>query len=128
MTQERREDRVARRRSRDDDGDREHHGRRKPRAVVVFTFAVNGRPKAPEVRGERFRLGDIIATSDGPHKVIEVFWFSDTKARVLLRPMPPEKAPEKPKKQRKFNVKGTQTGRAPARHQNHRSRPRSKKD
>jgi len=128
MTQERREDRESRRRPRDDD-DREYRGRRRqPRVEVQYTFAVRGRPKPPEVHGDCFRLGDIVSTSEGPHKVIEVYWFTEAKARVLLRlvkeehPKQPKKAKKKTQSPKKFNVKGTQTSRSPARNQHQRSR------
>lgn len=135
MSQERHEDRESRRRSRDDD-DREYRGRgrrRPPRVEIQYTFAVCGQPKPPEVRGDNFRLGDIVSTSEGPHKVIEVYWITEAKARVLLRPVEvpkkaEKKAEKKPQKPKKFNVKGTQTSRShaqkPARRQNQGQRKR----
>ena len=120
MTQERREDH--------DDGDREYHDqRRPPRVVAVYTFAVNGRLKPPAVRGNRFWPGSIVATSDGPHKVVEVFWFSDAKARVLLRLVEEPKKVSKAAQPKKFNVKGTQTSRLPARNRDQGSGSRSGK-
>lgn len=125
MSQERREDRESRRKPRDDE-DREYRSqRRSPRVEIQYIFAVNERPKPPEVHGDRFRLGDIVSTSEGPHKVIEVYWLTEAKARVLLRPVEkeqPEKAKKKAQSPKKFNVKGTQTSRLPARSQNQRSR------
>ena len=133
MTQKRREGRESRQRLHDDDDDREYRGpRRSPRVETEYTFAVHGRPKPPEVRAGLFRLGDIVATSDGPHKVIEVFWITATKARVLLRPITKDEQPKRATKakktqpSKKFNVKGTQTShpstRKPARNKDIRQR------
>lgn len=143
MTQERREDREVRQRPprHDRDHDDRDRGRRRPlRVEIQYTFAVCGRPAPSEVHGDRFRLGDTVSTSEGPHKVIEVYWFTEAKARVLLRPIPEEKKaekkPQKPQKSKKFNVKGTQTSRLsarkpaqrPARNQNQGARPRTRKN
>ena len=125
MTQERREERESRRRSRRDD-DREYRSRRRlPRVEDQYIFAVNGRPKPPEVHGNRFRLGDIVSTSDGPHKVIEVYWLTEHKARVLLRPISEKKKPKtdaktdaktkKTQQPKKFNTRGAKSFRQPAR-------------
>lgn len=84
MIQERRERRD---RYDEDRNDRYDESRRRNLPPeVVYTFAANGRMKPPEVFGDRFRCGMFVSTSEGPHKVIEVYWWSATKARVLVRP------------------------------------------
>lgn len=124
MTQERYEERESRRRSSRHDGDRDRDRddrdrgpRRPPRIETVYIFAVNKRPKPPEVHGDRFRLGNIVSTSDGPHRVVEVYWLTEHKARVLLRPIETEdkKAKKKTQQPRKFNTRGTKSSRQPAR-------------
>ena len=98
--------------NRDRDRDREDHDqdqdheygdrpRRTPRVEIRYIFAVNRGPAPTSIHGSHFYQGQIISTSDGPHKVVEVFWITVSKARVLLRPLPPEKKPEPEKKSKK---------------------------
>lgn len=89
-------DRVDRDRDNDRDNDRDDRPRRRlPRLEIRYTFVVKGKPAPDEVRGENFRLGIVVSTSSGPHRVVEIFWYSDYKATVLLRPVPPEKKTKK---------------------------------
>lgn len=84
--------------SRDKDFDREYDDdrpRRSPRLEIRYIFAVNNGPAPDEVHGERFRVGTTVSTSSGPHFVVEVYWLTEDCARVLLRPIPEKKEPEK---------------------------------
>jgi hypothetical protein len=118
------EERQRRPRHDDDrDDDRDYGRPRPPRIETAYIFAFTFvRPEPPEVYGDRFWLGNVVSTSDGPYKVIEVYWITAHKARVLLRPVLEKKKLKRPKKKiqqpTKFNAKGTQTSRQPARHQN----------
>lgn len=59
---------------------------------VKYIFTVQHSPKPLKgVTARYLKLGEIISTPRGPHKVIEIFWVSQYKASVLLR-----KADEKP--------------------------------
>jgi len=110
----------------EDDSDFERPRRRRDNRVtsppVKYVFRVNGKPRPPaEVHARSFKLGEIVSTSEGPHKVVEVYWSGSDKrgwkADVLLRPIvTEEKKPEK--KPEKFNTKGTRSARAPARNKN----------
>lgn len=88
--------------SRDKDYDREYDDRprRLPRLEIRYTFAVNGGPAPDKVHGDRFRIGTTVSTSNGPHRVVEVYWLTEEHARVLLRRIPAEKkkAEKKPEK------------------------------
>lgn len=111
------------------DGDRDDNRERRKRFAQIptkYVFSVHGQPKPPEVYADRFRLGDIVSTSEGSHKVVEVFWMTATKAHVLLRRVDSEelkklaRKPEKPaQKPKKFS---TDTSQKPARYQNQRKR------
>jgi hypothetical protein len=101
--------RYERRSTRYDD-DAPRHKRRQQREEITYIFAVNGRPKPPTVHGDRFKLGEIVSTSEGPHKVVEVYWIKETKARVLLRPVPAEEAPKKDKKKQSHGSQGPRKG------------------
>jgi len=110
----------------EDDDDFERPPRRRDNRVTSpptkYVYRVNGRPKPPaEIHARIVKLGEVISTSEGPHKIVEVYWSgSDNrgwKSDVLLRPVvTEEKKPEK--KPEKFNTKGTWSGRAPARSKN----------
>ncbi len=108
------------RRPRRDDDDRDYGRPRPPRIETVYIFAFTFvRPELPEVYGDRFWPGNVVSTSDGPYKVIEVYWITAHKARVLLRPVLEKKESKvdrqmkvkKIQQPKKFNVKGTQTSR-----------------
>jgi len=94
------EQRQRRAREYDDDGgdrgdryDRHSNRRRQPRPETKFVFRVNGKPKPPEeIRFDREpKLGDTLSTSEGPHRVVEVYWSGGDrrgwKADVLLKPL-----------------------------------------
>lgn len=87
-------------RDHEEDHDYDDRPRRVPRIEIRYIFAVNKGPAPTSVHGSHFYQGQIISTSNGPHKVVEVYWITLTKARVLLRPSLPESKPEKtePKK------------------------------
>ena len=86
-------------RDKDYDPENDDRPRRPPRLEIRYTFAVNGGPAPDKVHGERFQIGTTVSTSSGPHYVVEVFWRSADRARVLLRPISVEKKPEnKPEK------------------------------
>jgi hypothetical protein len=109
----------------EDDSDFERPRRRRdPRVVsppVKYVFRVNGKPRPPaEVHARSFKLGEIVSTSEGPHKVVEVYWSGGEKrgwrADVLLRPVETEE-----KKPEKKPEKSTRSARAPARNRNQRN-------
>jgi len=82
----------------DRDNDREYDDRprrRLPRPEIRYTFAVNNGPAPDRVHGNHFRVGTTVSTSNGPYHVVEVYWLTETHARVLLRPIPEEKKAEK---------------------------------
>jgi len=88
--------RQRRAREYDDSGDcydRHPEGRRQPRPETKFVFRVNGKPRPPEEIhcAREPRLDDILSTSEGPHRVVEVFWSGGEtrgwKANVLLTPL-----------------------------------------
>lgn len=88
--------------SRDKDFDHEYDDqprRRSPRPEIRYTFVVNGKPAPDKVHGGGHRVGAIVSTSNGPHRVVEVYWLTEEHARVLLRLIPEEK---KEKKEKKF--------------------------
>lgn len=89
-----------------DDDDR---GRRYDRLYIRrpetrYIFRVNRKPKSPAaIRFDREpKLGDILSTSDGPHRVSEVYWSGSEKrgwkADVLLAPVVKEAKEETPAK------------------------------
>lgn len=82
----------------DDRGGRDFKQRRPPRVEIRFSFAVNGGPAPDEVHGDRFRAGTTVSTSKGPHRVVEVYWLTETHGRVLLRPIPTKKKKSEEKK------------------------------
>lgn len=66
--------------------DQEDQGwRKRVQKPTRYTFAVQGSLKVPTVQALRIKLGEIINTSFGPHRIIEVFWVTQTDAKVLLR-------------------------------------------
>lgn len=86
------------RRSRDfEDRDFERPVRRRKqqqqRQPTKYVFRVHGKPKPPaEVHFDREpKLWDILSTSEGPHKVVEVFWSGcegrGWRADIMLRPI-----------------------------------------
>jgi len=64
----------------------EHENRpnRRPPKPIKYTFTTRS-GKVPTVQGTNFKLGDVVNTSFGPYKVVEVFWAAPTDARVRLR-------------------------------------------
>lgn len=120
-------ERVRRTRDFDDDFEERperHSRRRQQRPETKFVFRVNGKPRPPaEVHFEREpKLGDVLSTSSGPHKVVEVYWSGGDrrgwKADVLLRPLKDgEKKRERPASRQNRNHQGTK----PRRRQNVRS-------
>lgn len=129
MTVQELEKRRRTRFSRDeDDDDFERPRRRRDHRVTSpptkYVYRVNGRPKPPaEIHARNVKLGEIVSTSEGPHKIVEVYWSgSDSrgwKADVLLRPVETEE-----KKPEKKPAKGTRSARAPARNKNQGGRKR----
>lgn len=88
-------DQPRKRDQRDDDDDRSRKRKRDRPVLAVptkFIFRSTTSPHPPaEVRGGYFKRGDFVSTSEGPHKVVEIFWGgSETrgwKAHVLLSPL-----------------------------------------
>lgn len=87
-------DQPRKREQRDDD-DRPRKRKRDRQTLTVptkFIFRSTTNPRPPaEVGGGCFRRGDIVSTSEGPHRVVEIFWGGGEtrgwKAHVLLTPL-----------------------------------------
>jgi len=87
-----------------EDDEEEYRPRRyqERRAVpeTIYTFRSTKKPRPPKtVHAKHFKLGDIVSTSEGPHRVQEVFWRSGTdrigwRADVLLKPLNEDELPE----------------------------------
>lgn len=96
-----RTERTRRLREQDDDDrfERRSYRQRVVTPPTKYVFRVNGKPKPPaEVHFDREpKLGDILSTSDGPHRVAEVYWSGGEKrgwkADVLLAPLPKKEEP-----------------------------------
>lgn len=128
MSDKRMEQRTEqRRRSQHDDGDQrdDYPSRRRDQYEPVkgteYIFHRHGARPPARVHDSYFRLGDIVSTSEGPHKVVEVYWEgSDTrgwKAYVLLRPVEEKEAPKEAKKAAK-GAKKRPASRSDAKSQN----------
>ena len=85
-----------------DDCDRDYDDRprrpRQPRIEIQYTFVVKDKPALIGIKGSSFRIWDTVSTSEGPHKVVEVYWRTEAKAVVLLRPIPEKELQKDPKK------------------------------
>jgi hypothetical protein len=133
-------ERIRRFRDFDDDFEERpaRHRRRQLRPETKYVYRVNGAKPPTEVYCERGpKLGDVLSTSSGPHKVVEVFWSGDDrrgwKADVLLRPLTfeekkdwrkdAEKRPARRQNQGSKLRNRNRQGRQPRRRQNVRTKP-----
>lgn len=70
---------------------RRHFEKREYAPETKYVFHLRTRQKPPKVYNTNFKLWDIISTSNGPYKVVEIFWGGCEKrgwrADVLLKPI-----------------------------------------